>query len=104
MKFAKEKQTYLEEKLLMIFTECMLQYKTTRDEKYIEEWYFMQEVKKANLAETTDQWFLLGALAYRVHDVAPKAMKLTLDIMAKDDLEKKKEQLREKIREKLGRN
>lgn len=81
MKFSELKQKELEEKLLKIFTDCMLKYKDTQDEKYGEEWYFMEQVFNANLVAEPKQYFLLGQLAQKIHDIGPRAMKDTLKMM-----------------------
>ena len=81
MKYSTEREHELTEKLLKIFTQCMLRLFETKDLKYSEEWYFMEEVFNAHLIEGDKQLFLLGALAQKVHDGGPEAFKRTAKMM-----------------------
>lgn len=81
MTFSKERIQELLEKMQKIWTDCMLKAKAELDDKYVQEEYFMKEVFNAGLIEGNKQLFLLGALAQKFHDIAPRATLMALDVM-----------------------
>lgn len=67
---------------IKIFSECVVKAKDSKDEKFIQEEYFLDQVMKAGLASNAKEWFMLGVEAIKFHDLAPVAYMETIKKMA----------------------
>jgi len=73
-----------EEQLLMLYLECFTEAgKNNNLEAMVSTELFFDKVMKLGLATNAKEWFELGALAQKVHDLAPVAMADTLGIFGK---------------------
>lgn len=74
-----------QEQLLMIYTECFIEALKNNNLEaiMISTELFFDKVMKSGLATNAKEWFELGALAQKVHDLAPRAMSETIGIFGK---------------------